>query len=169
MIYIVAAHDQNNGIGYKGAIPWPRIAEDKKYFHSLIHGKDIVMGMNEYQEGYQRAKHVYSTRKVYVLSRSKDAVDNAEIVGDITAVLKIAKQSDIWVIGGAQVYEQLLPYADKMYLTIIDGVFPADTYFPAYRQSDWHIVKSQSRDPDDTGYPHRYTFLELERKHADKP
>lgn len=157
MISIIAAYAKNNELGYKGRLPWPRMAADKQRFHSLIKDKPIVMGMNTYGE-YQHAKHAFTVEKVYVLTHQKIRLPDATAVSSIQQIVEHSRKNDIWAIGGASVYEQFIPYADEMYLTRIEGDFLADTFFPAYDQADWHIVQQQSF-PADAGNPYPYSFI----------
>lgn len=159
MISIIAAYDRNGGIGQNGRLPWPRMAADKARFHQLIHQKNILMGAKTYSE-FHRAHHAFSVKNAYVLSRQLSELPDAVVLNNVQSVIDEAARSELCVIGGAEIYQLMLPLADTMYLTVIDGSFQADTFFPQYDSSDWKVVEEQSF-PADTENPYPYTFLTL--------
>lgn len=69
------------------------------------------------------------------------------------------KQEEIFIIGGGQIYAQSLPLADKLYLTLVEGEYGADTFFPEYENQGFHVIREEKRESE--GY--RYTFIDLER------
>lgn len=161
MISIVAAHDQNGGIGQNGGLPWPRMAADKTRFHQLIHQKNILMGAKAYPD-YHRVKYAFSVKNAYVLSRQLSELPDAVVLNNVQSVIDGAARSELCVIGGAEIYQLMLPFADTMYLTVIDGSFQADTFFPQYDSSDWKVMEEQSF-PADAENPYPYTFLTLSK------
>lgn len=162
MLNFVAAHDENFGMGFKGRLPWPRMAADIERLHKLTKDKTVVMGERTYRE-YQTVKHAFGTGRVIVLSRSIQTLQDAEVISDLNSIAKRAKSEDIWVIGGGSVFKQLINAADKLYLTVIKGSFKVDTYFPQYSLDGWRVVERQSF-PADQNNPYPYTFLKLSRK-----
>lgn len=158
MIYFAGAHDKNFGMGFKGHLPWPRMAADIKRFHVLTRNKTVVMGQKTYEE-YKRVKHAFNVHECYVLSSSLKSLPDAEILNSIEEIIELSKQKEIWVIGGGILFSQLIQFVDTMYLTRIEGEFKVDTYFPAYDLSDWK-VESESF-PADVHNPYPYTFLKL--------
>jgi dihydrofolate reductase len=157
MILIVAAYAENRAIGNNGSLPWPGMAADKKRFHQLIHGKNIVMGAKTYRE-YQKAKNAFSVANVFVLSHHLTSLPDATVWPDVSHALAYAEQHELWVIGGESVYEQLIPHASVMYLTEIDGSFKADTFFPSYAEREWKITSKESYQADNDN-PYQYTFI----------
>jgi dihydrofolate reductase len=161
MIIFVAAHDKNFGIGYKGGLPWPKMKNDKDRLHSLARGKTIVMGERTYHD-YRDYKKTYQTEKVYVVSLNLKELKDAIVLNSLDQVIEMSASQDLWVLGGGEIFRQLLTYANKMHLTVIDAELPADTYFPKYNLSDWNVVNEQHFEADkDNPYP--YTFLDLVR------
>jgi len=123
---IVAAVDNNMGLGYKGEL-LAHIPDDLKRFKKLTVGSTVVMGRKTYESLPNGA---LPSRTNIVLSRRKVKYDGA-IVMTLKEFLSAYKhQQDVFVIGGAQIYEQLLPYTKDMYLTHIYETFKADTWFP---------------------------------------
>lgn len=161
MLIFAAAHDKNFGMGYKGRLPWPRMAADIERFHRLTKDKTVLMGERTYRE-YQSVKHAFGVGKIYVLSNSRTLLPDAEVIRDLEFIKKQATTKDIWVIGGGSVFKQLINTADKMYLTRIEGEFEVDTYFPKYNINDWSVF--EERFSADKVNPYPYTFLELVRE-----
>ena len=126
MIRLIAALDTKRGISKGGTQPW-FIPDDEKYFQEQTSkwGGEVLMGSNTYGV----IGHALSNRKNYVASRNAAAVNGAEVVSDLGAFLK-AFERDLWVIGGASVFEQALPYAEEIYLTEIQADFGCDKFFP---------------------------------------
>lgn len=162
MINFVAAHGKKRELGYQGRLPWPRMAADIQRLHNLIDNQIIVMGEQTYRE-YRHVKHAFHSKRVFVLSSKNVDDDDVETIYSIEDVLSLAKKSTLWVIGGAKVFQQLLPYAQTMYLTCIDGNFKADSFFPSYDSRDWEVIDEQSFSADGDN-PFDYSFLTLKRK-----
>jgi dihydrofolate reductase len=123
MISIIAALGKNRELGKQGALLW-RIPEDLKRFKTLTVGHPVVMG----RKTFESIGKPLPGRTNLVLSRAGMSLEEA---------LKKAKDApggeEIFIIGGAQIYEQALPFADRLYLTLIEAeASDADAFFPAY-------------------------------------
>lgn len=160
MIIFVAAYANNRVMGFQGKLPWPRMAADIARLHQLTNQQAIAMGERTYRQ-YSDVKHAFDVESVLVVSHSTGPLPDAELVS-LEQLIKLSQTQDIWVIGGAQIFLQLLPYAKKMYLTEIDSDFAGDAYFPDYSLSEWRLVGEQLFSAD-TNNPYPYKFLELER------
>ncbi len=136
---IIAALDKNSIIGNQGTLPW-NIPEDLAWFKQQTMGKTVVMGRTTW---LSLGKALPGRRNV-VLTRSPDfRAEGAETVHSLSAVIDLGKHDDVFVIGGARVFEQFLPYADTLYLTLIDNNYEGDTYFPSYNKADWVLATQQ--------------------------
>lgn len=166
MLYFVAAHDQNLGMGNHGHLPWPRMAADIERLHALTRNKTIVMGQRTYEE-YKRVKHAFNIYESYVVSNSLLSLPDAKVIHDIKDIVALSKQKDVWVIGGGSIFSQLIAYVDVMYLTQLESSFDVDTYFPDYEPTDWNQEKQSF--PADQLNPFPYTFLKLRRKQPLNP
>lgn len=162
MISLIVAMDKNRLIGVNGRLPW-RLPDDMKWFREQTMGKPVVMGRKTYESIPDRFRPLPGRRNI-VLTRS----DNYEIEG-VTAVHTIEAAlaaagdvEEIVVIGGAELYAQLLPMADRLYLTLIDAEFEGDAYFPEFDLAQWREISRQEHPADDRhDYP--FTWLVLER------
>jgi dihydrofolate reductase len=116
MIKLIACIDYDWGIGLNGAMPWPKLKWDMKYFREQTINQTVVVGRKTYE--------------------SLPELPNREIIvyhGNKDLVLKLSSYNDIWIIGGQQVYEEFLPYADEVHLTrILNRVYDCDRFFPKF-------------------------------------
>lgn len=159
-ISIVAALDKNWLIGDKGNIPW-RIREDFRRFYKLTVGKTVVMGRSTLESIIESLGKPLPKRTNIVLTRNKDFNFSEGIIcNDIEDVLMFARKNEVaelMIIGGASIYEQFLPLANKMYLTWIEHEFEGDTYFPEFNKEDWTILKEEQSV--ESGYKIRFQVL----------
>ncbi len=135
MFIIIAAIGKNRELGYQNQLIWP-VKEDLKFFKEQTWDHQILMGRNTYYSLPAKLPH----RTYLVLSSKKDYPEDVRVFASLEEVLEYAKEvtEDIYVIGGAQVYQTLLPYTEKMYLTEIDETTKkADAFFPEFSKEDW--------------------------------
>lgn len=161
MLYFVAAHGKNFELGYKGGLPWKRMPADVARLHEIIKDKVVVMGEATYNSYDDIHKSIHA-KKPYVLSRSKPTIDDADVLDDIKKVVKMARSEEVYVIGGASIFAQLIDEVDHMYLTRIEENFTADRSFPDYSGMNFELVEAQYFAADDKN-PYPYTFLQLHR------
>ena len=157
-ISMIAAVARNRAIGFQNKlIYW--LPNDLKRFKALTTGHTIIMGRNTY---LSLPKGALPNRRNVVLSRSAKAFPGCDVYPSLEEALKhCAPDEDIYIIGGASVYRQALPIADRLCLTEIDDIpAEADTFFPPY--DDW---KEESREehPIDEKHTFRYAFVDYLR------
>lgn len=161
MINFVAAVGNNREVGLDGHLPWSGMKADLARYRSLTNGQVIVMGSKTY-ESYKSVKASFKDSKIYVLSRNNPSLPGVEVVNDKQSIIDLNKTEDLCVIGGAGIFSLFLPFADKIYLTIIHMTFKADTYFPEYVQDEWRETSKQDFKADSDN-PYDYSFVELEK------
>jgi dihydrofolate reductase len=134
------------------------IPEDFKHFKELTSGHAIVMGENTYRS----IGRPLPNRTNIVLSQTPDfAPGGIVVVRSIEEAIDRAKeveQEEIFIIGGASIYRQFIPMADRLYLTLVEGEYDADTFFPEYDE----FTKVLSEESVDNG-THTFSFVTLER------
>lgn len=126
-INAIVAVDDKWGIGKENKLPWPHLSEDLKRFKTLTDGAMIVMGRNTWES---LPKRPLPNRENIVISSS--FTDDFVVTGDAKLIITNLKQrtdNDIWIIGGEQIYKQLLPYCDSVYVTRVHGDFDCDAHF----------------------------------------
>ncbi|ACD24845.1 dihydrofolate reductase [Clostridium botulinum] len=162
MLSIIVAIAKNNVIGNDNKLIW-HISEDLKRFKEITSGKTIVMG----RKTFESLPGVLPNRKHIILTRDKNFKVNSEcveIIYDFDELLNKYKNSDdeVFIIGGGEIYKQLLPYSNKLYLTKINKDFDGDTYFPQINYNDFKIdYESDVITDEKSGL--EYKFINLSR------
>ncbi len=128
MIALIVAFAKNQVIGNKGCIPW-KIKGEQKRFKELTTGNVVVMGRRSYEE----IGKPLPNRTTIVVSRTKKFEgENCYTVSSLREALELAGDRDVYISGGARLYEEALPIVEKMYITEIDCKIDGDTYFPTF-------------------------------------
>lgn len=128
MISLIVAYANNQVIGNKGCIPW-KIKGEQKRFREITTGNVVIMGRRSYEE----IGRPLPNRTTIVVSNTKDFNgDNCFTAKSLDEAIKMAGDRDIYISGGARLYEEALPIVEKMYITEIDCDIEGDTYFPAF-------------------------------------
>ena len=152
MISIIVAMARNRVIGANGAIPW-RLPEELKRFKSLTLGHHIVMG----RKTWDSIGRLLPGRATVIVTRQPDfSVPGAKIAHSLDeAINACGGDSEIFVIGGAELYAQALPRAGRLYLTTVDADIAGDTLMPEIDLKAWREVSTTSYPADGR---HRYPF-----------
>jgi dihydrofolate reductase len=150
MIRAIAAIDDKRGIAKDGDIPWI-IPEDTKYYRDKTMDSIIVMG----SETYNGFEQPLPGRRNIVASRSLVSVrDGFELVSDIKTFL-LEQSEDVWIIGGAGLYETTLEFCNELYLTHVTGDFNCDRFFPDYQG---YALQERSEDKTQNGHQFYYAI-----------
>lgn len=159
-VSIIAAYARGRVIGKDNALPW-RLPADLRRFRERTHGKVVLMG----RRTLESIGGPLPSRTNLVLSRDPAyAAPGCVTVGSLAQALDATRGEDeIFVIGGAEVFGQLLPLAERMYLTEIDASFEGDAHFPEVAAEEWEEVEREPHEPDARN-PYRYTFRVLRRR-----
>jgi dihydrofolate reductase len=134
-ISIIAAIDINGLIGKSNHLPWS-IKEDLAHFRETTMGHPVVMGWNTWKS---IGKPLDGRTNVVLTHNNSIQFPGIIIVNSIEQVIEDFSSEEIFIIGGASVFQQFLPYADKMYLSRINHTFEGDTYFPEVDWSKWEL------------------------------
>ena len=156
-ISIIVAVAQNHAIGFENKlIYW--LPNDLKRFKALTTGHTIIMGRKTFES---LPKGALPNRRNIVLSRQDIEFAGAERYPSLEAALaQCTNDEEVFIIGGASVYEQALPLADRLCLTeIADTPEQADAFFPDYTQGGWSIQWSEDHQPDER-HAHSYRFVD---------
>ena len=160
IISIIAAMDKNRLIGSQNGLPW-HLPADFKHFKEVTLGKPVLMG----RKTFESIGRPLPGRKNIVISRSGFKTDGIESVDSIDAGLElVADAEEVMIIGGANIYEQVISQAEKMYLTYVDAECVGDAWFPEINQADWLKVKEQLVKADEKN---NYNFTVVTYKRVD--
>lgn len=145
MIALIVACDEKNTIGLQGNMPW-HIPRDLKYFRQQTLHQTVIMG----HQTYQSLGKALPQRNNMVLSRQNIQLNDAIVVHDAQQALDLAQsfQKDIWIIGGAQIYQLFMPFIQKIYLTRIHHAFHGDTFFH-WDHHEWFLCEKTHHASDE--------------------
>ena len=168
MITIIAAIAEDNAIGLKGKLLY-WLPADLKRFKALTTGHTIIMGRKTFES---LPKGALPNRRNIVLSRSKKDFPGAEKFTSLQEALAACKlplkgdggSEDIYIIGGASIYAEALPLADRLCLTEVhDTPKEADAFFPDFNRDEWEIAFREEHEPDEK-HAQSFTFIDYVRQ-----
>lgn len=157
---MIAAVAKNNAIGYQNKLLY-WLPNDLKRFKALTTGHTILMGRKTFDS---LPKGALPHRRNVVISHTVTSLPGCDVYPSLEAALQsCGPDEDVYIIGGASLYRQALPLADRLCLTEIDDTpAEADVFFPDYRQ-DWKEVSREEHDIDERHHQ-RYAFVDYEKK-----
>ena len=162
MLSIIVAIAKNNVIGKDNKLIW-HLPEDLKRFRKLTTGHTIIMGRKTFEslgKVLQNRKHVILSNNTEM--RTED--ENVEVINDISLLDEyISSEEENFVIGGAAIYELLMPYTNKMYITKINEEFEGDVYFPQIDEKEWNTLEKEKGLTNDQN-PFDYEYITYVRK-----
>lgn len=159
IVSLIVAMDKQRVIGYQNKMPW-HIPADLAHFKKITLGKPIVMG----RKTFESIGRSLPGRRNVVISRQADlSLSGCEVVHSLSQAYALLKsESEIMIIGGSEIFQQALPDAKRLYLTIINHTFVGDTYFPEFDFNDWVEITREDH-PADSKNSFSYQFITLEK------
>lgn len=156
---IIVAVSENNAIGKDNQLLW-HLPADLRHFKSITSGHTIIMGRKTYQS---IGKPLPNRRNIVISRKANLQIPGVEVVGTINDALALCNtEQEVFIIGGAEIYRQTLPYTHKIYLTRVHRYFDGDTFFPELSTAEWQEVEKIDYLPDEKNtLP--YSFSTLER------
>ena len=154
--------DEHRGIGKDNGIPW-RLSSDMKRFRELTMGHHILVGRKTFQS---IGKPLPGRQTVVVTRNERFKPEGCLIVHSVEDGIRLAEErgeSELYICGGAEIYERALPLADRMYLTVVHTIVDADTFFPEWKSDEW-IEETTSRHEADEKNQYSFTFKSLVKK-----
>jgi dihydrofolate reductase len=162
IVSLLAAVDENRGIGFQGGIPW-RLPDDLKQFKALTMGHHLVMG----RKTYESIHRPLPGRTIVIVTRNPDYQrDGCLTAHSLEEALELVRQrgeTEVFVIGGGEIFEQAVELADRIYLTQVHVKAPADTFFPMLRPEEWGET-GEVHHPADDRHEYPFTFKILHRR-----
>ncbi len=157
---LIVARARNGVIGAKGTLPW-RLPEDLAFFKRTTMGCPILMG----RRTWESIGRPLPGRRSIVITRDRNfTAPGAEVAGSLDQAVALAAGSEeVFVIGGAQLYDAAMPRADRLLVTEIDKDFEGDTFMPAPDPAHWREAQRESHPPvGDRSYG--FAFVTYERR-----
>ncbi|MGG1312361.1 MULTISPECIES: dihydrofolate reductase [Cohnella] len=159
-ITMIAAVARNGVIGADNNLPW-RLPADMAFFKAQTMGKPVLMG----SKTFRSLKRPLAGRTNVILSRSMtEAPPGCVLVRSIAEALERYRDQPLMVIGGADVYRQMLPYADRLLLTEVEAEVEGDAFFPEFDRRKWRLISRTPVAPDEK---HAFAFAFCEYERAD--
>lgn len=156
MLTIVVAMSENRVIGKDGALPW-HLPGDLVHFKKTTMGKPIIMG----RKTFDSLEKPLSGRVNIIVSRNPDfQVDGAMTSRNLVEAIEkamsfVGDDGEICILGGAEIYRQALPIADRLCMTHVHANVEGDTFFPEFDPAQWSIISEERHEADDRN---RYAF-----------
>ena len=161
-ISIIVAVARNNAIGKDNKLLW-HLSEDLKRFKALTTGHYIIMGKNTYFSLPRRP--LPNRTHIVITDIPGEQIDNCIMAYSIDdAISKMNPEEENFIIGGASIYRQFLPLADRLYITRVHGDFEADTFFPELDESEWKVMSQEDHPDPDADNPYPYSYMIYDRK-----
>lgn len=159
IVSLIAAIDERGGIGLDGDLPW-HLSSDLKRFKILTMGHHLIMG----RKTYESIGRPLPGRRMIVVTRNPDYLaEGCFVVHSIEEAVEVARQNgenEAFVIGGGDIFQQMLPTAERIYLTSVHACTEADVFFPDLKPDEWLVKASnfvQAGPKDD--FDHTYKLL----------
>jgi dihydrofolate reductase len=157
---IIAAISANQVIGNHRALPW-NLPADRKRFKKLTMGHHVLMG----RKTFESIGFVLPGRTSVVITHQPDYDPEGVLVAHSLeeGFQLVENEDELYIAGGEEIYRQMLPLADRLYLTYVHGDFEGDTRFPDLDESAWEIISREDRasDPDNA---YSFSFVVYDRK-----
>ncbi|MBV1787909.1 dihydrofolate reductase [Marinobacterium sp. D7] len=168
-VAVIVAQAENRVIGNQNRLPW-HLPEDLQYFKRVTMGKPIIMGRKTFESIGRplpgrcniviTRDSAWSAKGVVVVPSPEVAIERAAAQAEIDGV------DEALVIGGAEIYRQMLPLCDRLYLTQVHAEVAGDAYFPALDAGQWHEVGREEFGASEAN-PYDYSFIVLQRVSAE--
>ena len=158
---IIVAISDNNVIGNNNGLLW-RLSADMRFFKEKTTGHHIIMGRKTFES---LGKRLLPNRTSIVITRNKDyEMPEGGIVASslVNALETVKNETEVFFIGGAQIYKIAIPFANTMYITRVHHYFEGDAFFPEYDKSQWKLVSSEHHKADEKN-EYDYTFETFQR------
>lgn len=167
MISIIVAIAENNAIGKDNQLLW-HLPADMKIFREKTTGHCVITGRKNYESIPKKFRPLPNRTNIVITRQQNYSAPGAIVVASLQEAIEKAKttgDTEIFIIGGGEIYSQSLAIADKIYLTKVHHSFDADTFFPVLNMNEWEIISSSEFSADEKNkFP--FSFLELKRKNS---
>ncbi|MFJ7469722.1 dihydrofolate reductase [Peribacillus frigoritolerans] len=159
MISLMVAMDQNRVIGKNNKLPW-HLPADLQYFKKVTMGHPIVMG----RKTFESIGRVLPGRENVIVTRNQEfKAEGCVVLHDIAQIKMFADNHDeeVFVIGGAEIFKEILPFTDRLYITEIHETFEGDTFFPEIDENEWDEISSNPGEIDEKNrFAHDFIILQ---------
>ena len=161
MISLIVAMDEKRVIGKNNKLPW-HLPADLQYFKKVTMGHPIVMG----RKTFESIGRILPGRENIIVTRNHEfKAEGCTILHDVDQIKAYSDngEHEIFVIGGAEIFKEILPVTDRLYITKIHEVFEGDTFFPTIDETEWETVEFIPGVTDEKNL-YAHDFIVLQKK-----
>ena len=160
IISLIWAMTDAHVIGIENRLPW-KLPADMHWFRQHTLGKPVIMGRSTFESF--GSKPLPERNNIVVTNQANYTAPGATVAASLEAALQQADNADeVMIIGGSSIYQQMLPRANRLYMTIVHADINGDAWFPEFDMSQWKVVEQHDYHADEKN-PHDYSFYILER------
>ena len=159
-ISLIWAMADNRVIGIENRLPW-KLPADMKWFRENTMGKPIIMGRLTFESF--GAKPLPGRRNIIISRNPTYSAEGIEVFTSIEDALQATQDSEeVMIIGGMSLYKQSLPFADRLYMTLVHAEIEGDAWFPEFNLDEWHQTARNDFSADEKNL-HAYSFVTLDK------
>ena len=163
ILSVIVAMAHNRVIGLNNQMPW-HLPADLAWFKKNTLNKPVIMG----RKTFESIGRPLPNRHNIVISRQIEPTDNkisnvswVKSIDEAISLAQAQQPDEVFIIGGGNIYQQVLPLIDWLYLTHIDAELQGDTYFPDYLPEQWQVIYQQDHQADEkNSYPYQFQILQ---------
>lgn len=162
---MIAAVAENRVIGKDNDLVW-HLPDDMRYFVNKTKERHVIMGRKNYESIPDKFRPLPNRPNIVLTKQSNFTAKGCIVLNTLEEALllaKDAKETEAFIIGGAQIYDLGLVFCDRMYITEIHGQFDGDTFFPVFDKTLWKEM-SREHHPQDEKHPYSFDFVIYDRK-----
>ena len=163
ILSVIVAMAHNRVIGLNNQMPW-HLPADLAWFKKNTLNKPVIMG----RKTFESIGRPLPNRHNIVISRQIEPTDNkisnvswVKSIDEAISLAQAQQPDEVFIIGGGNIYQQVLPLIDRLYLTHIDAELQGDTYFPDYLPEQWQVIYQEDHQADEkNSYPYQFQILQ---------
>lgn len=163
ILSVIVAMAHNRVIGLNNQMPW-HLPADLAWFKKNTLNKPVIMG----RKTFESIGRPLPNRHNIVISRQIEPCDNkisnvsrVKSIDEAISLAQAQQPDEVFIIGGGNIYQQVLPLIDRLYLTHIDAELQGDTYFPDYLPEQWQVIYQEDHQADEkNSYPYQFKILQ---------
>lgn len=158
IVSIVVAIAENHAIGKDNKLLW-HLPKDLRHFKEITTGGTVIMG----RKTYDSVGKPLPNRRNIIITRQQIEIAGCEVVNSLQAALDLCHDhKEVFIVGGAEIYKQAMPFTDRIYLTVVHENFEGDTYFPEIKEDIWKETERTNHEAAEKN-PLSFSFITLER------
>jgi dihydrofolate reductase len=164
IISLIAARTKNGVIGKNNDLPW-HLSDDMKYFMQTTSTHYVVMGRKNYDSIPEKFRPLPNRTNIVVTRQVGFTAPKCTVVHSLADAIQLGErntQHELFIIGGAEIYQLAMPFANRLYLTEIQTELEGDTFFPFFDPKDWKEV-SRNHHPADDRHLFAFDFVIYEK------